>query len=349
MTTFAYKGNTSFLDSVKGRLSDAGFSYVEDVKTADVVMTFCTNMSNLEDLYFGDKGLVQVMKTGALLIDFSATCPNFAHEMNAIATLSELKIVEAPLVVHNMAKADAFSKDNLYCYASGEDDSLDIAKPILDAIFSEVRSLNSAGATQLARCGETLNRISRFISGIETNAIFRGSKRTVTFHELSGLNLGSLDEDTQALLDAAKSSSFEGTFTVEMVLSELSAVMMAADDFEVIVPQAESAFSMFELLAVIGGAELNPAALILLYDNDNDNAAEKYGLNWDRAESLYPDSDTGEALGVRFMSSDDDDDYDWDDDDDDDDDRLFDDPRFDDPYDETNFEEFGHRFDYSSN
>lgn len=54
--SYAYVGAPSFIGAVEGRLADAGFSRVSDVASADIVVTFATSGSALEDLYFGDRG-----------------------------------------------------------------------------------------------------------------------------------------------------------------------------------------------------------------------------------------------------------------------------------------------------
>ncbi len=66
-------------------------------------------------------------------------------------------------------------------------------------------------------------------------------------------------------------------------------MMMAADDYELILPQVESAFHLLELLAVIGGAAKSPTALSLVYGSDHDGDA--YGLDWSRADALYAEED----------------------------------------------------------
>ncbi len=49
---------------------------------------------------------------------------------------------------------------------------------------------------------------------------------------------------------------------------------MAADDVELILPQAEAAMHLLELLAVIGGADKAPSSLSLIYGEEADCAAQ---------------------------------------------------------------------------
>ncbi len=56
--SFAYCGNERFVKEVEPRLVEAGFARVEDPASADVVVTYCSSQTALEDLYFGDNGIV---------------------------------------------------------------------------------------------------------------------------------------------------------------------------------------------------------------------------------------------------------------------------------------------------
>ena len=77
-----------------------------------------------------------------------------------------------------------------------------------------------------------------------------------------------------------------------MLLAELSAALMAADDAEVILPGVEATMHLLELLVVIGGADMAPAALSLVYQDEA--AGARAGLDWTRAEQAYASEEAGE-------------------------------------------------------
>ena len=108
--SYAYVGAPTFIKAVQGRLADGR---ADDTASADIVVTFCTTASALEDLYFGDDGLVGSAGPGTVLVDLSATTPNFAREINAVATVNDLVMVEAPLTVRSLVAEDAFARENL--------------------------------------------------------------------------------------------------------------------------------------------------------------------------------------------------------------------------------------------
>ena len=132
---YLYSGNAGFLEGVAGRLAEAGFVRTDDVEDADAVVTFCASQTALEDAYFDERGFVQAARPGTVLVDLSASTPSFARELNAVAVVSDLVFVEAPLVVGDMMAADAFSRrENLTCFAAGEKGDVERAWPLLEVL-----------------------------------------------------------------------------------------------------------------------------------------------------------------------------------------------------------------------
>ena len=63
--TFAFAGDERVGAGVSGLLEAAGYP-ATDISNADVVFTYCTNTSALEDLYYDTEGLLRGSKEGAI-------------------------------------------------------------------------------------------------------------------------------------------------------------------------------------------------------------------------------------------------------------------------------------------
>lgn len=298
MPTYCYLGNEHFINAIEGRLKDAGYERIEDASSAEWVITFFTSMTALEEAYFGDSGLVETMKAESIAIDLSACTPNLATEICSVATVSNIAMVCAPLCVKNKLAEDVFARVNTYCYAGSEDDGVERALPMLDLLYGDVRPVADAGAAQLARNARTIQNTSEMVSAIEALSLFQACTKSVSSNvDAMELVPNATSPEAFFILEAVREKRFYGDYTVEMLLSEISAAMMTADDFEMILPQTEAAFHLYELLAIIGGADMTPAALALVYQGENtelsddeDGTAKKaneYGLDWSRVEQLY--------------------------------------------------------------
>ncbi len=295
MAAYAFRGNEAFVSAVEGRLADAGFERVENVAEAAFVVTFCTSMTALEDLYFGDDALVSTVGGQAVVVDASACTPNLAAEIAAVCAVSDVSMVAAPLVVRNKMAPDAFAHDNLACFAGSEGGGVDDAMPLLEVLYGDVQVVADAGAAQLARAASTIQNTAEMVSAIEALSLFKACSASAS----SGINVKALVPDATSpeasfIIEAVRDERFKGDYTVEMLMSELSAAIMTGDDYETILPQTEAAFHLFELLAMIGGSDMSPAALSLVYegepsDDEGEGAGSRvdaHGLDWSRVEQL---------------------------------------------------------------
>lgn len=289
--SYTYLGHPGFKPALENYLDSAGLNNVDNPSNADFIITYCTNLSQLEDIYFDDNGLVKTISKDSIAIDMSPCTPSFATEMNAMITLSEAKMVEAPLIVIDQVAEDAFKRENIMCFASGEENSINIAMPVLDAVFSDIQVVGGPGVAQLAKAASTLQRVAETMAAVEAYSLMKASRQAISSLEFGDFKLPPTSPEAYCVLEAISQERFDGSFTVEMLMGEVSAAIMAGDDFESILPQAESAFNMLEVLAIIGGANKNPAALALLFRNEDKSNLEKYGLDWSRAESGIANED----------------------------------------------------------
>lgn len=283
---FAYRGDEAMGRAIDLLAQAAGWERVGDVASALIVLTYCTSQTVLEDVYFEDGGLVQSASKGTMLVDLSPSTPGFARELSAVATVNDLAVVEAPLAVVDPARPDALSeRENLLCFVAGEEDSVNAARPLLEALAGAVREMGVAGSAQLARAARTLQTTAQIIAAVEADALCRSLRCGSAVFGALDVRPEATDELSGWILGAVAEGRFEGPYTVEMLMAELSAALMAADDADLILPQAEACQHLLELLAVIGGAGKAPAALSLVYGDEA--ACADNGLDWTRAEQAY--------------------------------------------------------------
>ena len=288
--TFVFVGDTTVGSRISQSLVEGGFSSASSLRDADVVFTYYETQQGLEDLYFDSAGLMQDTKEGVLLVDLSPTTPSFARELYAVASVNDRSTLDAPLVVRDIVDEDAFaSKDNLIMFVGGEEANFDQVKGMLHAIARHVLYLGDAGAGQEAKIMATLQRASALIGVIESYATFKNFDIAFDAEEVMDTltSAGCVSPVNIAYIDAIRNKDFTGSYSVEILMAELVAALSAADDKDHVLPQAEAGFRLLELLAMVGGAAYNPAALALLFEDEK--AAERFGLDWSRAAGAYDD------------------------------------------------------------
>ena len=282
---FAFIGHKNMGRYLEHALADAEWQLTDDVENCEVAFTYCTSSSALEDAYFSDEGLVKRLPTGALMIDLSPSTPSFARELSAIAQVNDLRPVEAPVVVVDSTVENAFVKENLASFVSGDAADVEEALPVLDVLFGSVTDMGACGCAQLARAAFTLQVTAQIIGSIEAAALYKATQSAATSVDHMEGAPGGVSAYTAEILQAVLDERFTGTYTVEMLLGEANAAMAAADDCELILPQIEASMHLIEILAVIGGSDFSPAAVSLVFEDEQTCA--DHGLDWARAEQFY--------------------------------------------------------------
>ena len=286
---YVFKGNETVGAALRRALEVSGWTETDDLEGADAAFTYFTSLSALEDAYFDGEGLIQRMKEDALLVDLSPATPGFARECAAIAEVNGLHPIEAPLIVASFEDDDPFADAaNLACFVAGEEDDVERARALLEPLAATVTPMGTSGSAQLARAAYTLQVTAQIVSAIEAEALFAATQRLVTSAgHLTGAvgAVGAAVPQAACVLARIVEERFDGAYTVEMFLAEVAAAMSAADDVDLILPQAESVVHLIELLVVVGGPERGLASLALLYREEAEGA--RRGLDWSRAERLY--------------------------------------------------------------
>ena len=302
MHTFAFVGEETVGSYVAERLASCGYSQVEEVASADIAFTCCLTTGMLEDAYFEDGGLIKAASPATVLVDLSPSTPSFARELSAVALVSDLVFVEAPLAVENPLAQGAFPFfDNLVCYVASEDDVSDEVFEVLSCLAASVVEAGEIGSAQLAKASHTIQMAAQVVGAVEAAALERSMRATAKSPESLSRDDRAVGEVALSVFAALAHDDFERGCAIEYLLSDVVAATSAADDVDLILPQLEAAMHLLELMAVIGGADLGPAALALLYREEAESAA--HGLDWTRAEGLY---DTRLAQGDDCDCADDD-------------------------------------------
>lgn len=288
--SFVFLGMPEAGKELARNLLEAGYLAAGGVDSADFVITLCARQSQLEDVYYEGNGIIANARPGACIIDCSATSPNFAKELAAMATVSELHFVEAPLVVRDFTVERAYAnRDNLMALIAGDDDCVKEAQPLLEVVAGVVHACGPSGRGQMCKCTIVMQQCAQLVSLMEADALCRAEAGADVAAAAAGLaaqeQLVSPAAHHLRAAIAHKNFGRGNSYSVEVLWGELESALAAADEANLVMPQAESILYLLELLATIGGASMGPAALQLVY-GDEKTVAE-HGLDWSRAEQVF--------------------------------------------------------------
>lgn len=292
LNTFCLVGEADVTKQLEPLLTQAGFTAVKQ-EEADVILSYCISTSQLEDLYYDTKGLLTTTKKDAYLVDLSPSTVSFARELYAMGAVNNHEVLDAPLVVRNVVAADAFgNRSNLGIVCGGEEKAYSAVRPLLSALASQVLWMGKAGTGQSTKVALTISTAASLVGLVEAYASFKSSEIEVDWEDYldAATALDLITPAQEAFLTALQEDEVKGaSFTIEHLMAELSAALTSVDDGDAILPQAESGYRLMELLAMVGGVTFSPAALRLVFADEE--TGNKYGLDWSRAEGAYDHAD----------------------------------------------------------
>ena len=266
-------------------------SRAQAVENAQVVLTSCATPVELEDLYFGENGLLELMKPGQFAIDISFSTPQLAREIHAMATVNDIIVLDAPII--NLA-----SKEETVAFVGGDPESIKLLSPLFPYLAPSIYPQSKPGDGQLAAVLSTITFAGSILSTVEALAIQRLSE----FSNKDALNILTFTSgNCAALHDYApriKSHDYSGVISVSTFIDYLDVVLDTAESLDVTLPMIETVHQLYSLLAVVGGDELNVQALALLYEDEK--TCSEFGLDWALAQGLEDDEFAGGALGMSI-------------------------------------------------
>ncbi|MFI8997134.1 2-hydroxy-3-oxopropionate reductase [Streptomyces sp. NPDC053542] len=150
-------------------------SIAEAVRGADVVITMVPASPQVEEVAYGDDGILANAKDGALLIDMSSITPQTSIDLAARAKEHGVRVLDAPV---SGGEAGAI-EGVLSIMVGGEQADFEAARPVLEAMGTTIVHCGPHGA------GQTVKAANQLIVAINIQAC----AEAVGFLEKSGVDL----------------------------------------------------------------------------------------------------------------------------------------------------------------
>ena len=173
---------------------------------------------------------------------------------------------------------------------AGEDDAR-ILLPVLESFSSKVYYFGAAGRGQAAKL---CNQVS-------LASCMMGYADALALAEQSGLDLDQVVDmmcdgmggsaAMERLAPKSVAGDFRPGFLAEHLRKDLGLALMRADDLDLTLPGAETAFNLYDTLCTVGGSRLGTQAISLLYADEQTGSAA--GLDWSRLDASEWEDEPG--------------------------------------------------------
>jgi len=211
----------------------------------DVVITMIGYPTDVEQMYFGEKGLIQHSKPEAILIDMTTSSPSLAKRIANEASLKGIHAIDAPVSGGDIGAKNA----QLSIMVGGSQRAFELALPILQLMGNNIIRQGEAGAGQHTKM---CNQIA-----IATNMI--GVCEAIVYAENSGLDPRQVLKSIQSgaagswslsnLAPRIIENNFEPGFYVKHFIKDMNIALQSAKDMGLNMPGLSLAITLYQELA----------------------------------------------------------------------------------------------------
>jgi 3-hydroxyisobutyrate dehydrogenase len=138
-------------------LLDAGAEWAESpaavASKSEMVFTILGFPHDVEDVYFGDGGLLEAAQEGSILVDMTTSEPSLAERVAAAARDKGCRALDAPV-----SGGDKGARDGtLAIMVGGDGETFEKARPLMECFGGNIALMGGAGAGQHTKaCNQTL-------------------------------------------------------------------------------------------------------------------------------------------------------------------------------------------------
>ena len=224
----------------------------------------CSNVGlpeEVEDVYFGGRGVLAAAEAGQLFIDFGTSPPEFARRLAAAAAAKGAHSVDAPVSGGDVGARNA----TLSIMAGGEPEAIARAMPVLSRLGKSIVHQGPAGSGQR----------TKIVNQILVAANTLGMCEALHFAERAGLDTQRVLEavgggaaaswSIQVLAPRVLKGDFDPGFIVEHLVKDLRIARDDAHELGELLPLVDLCLARYEALVAAGHGRKGTQGVYLLY------------------------------------------------------------------------------------
>ena len=244
---------------------DAGAVWRENVadcvRDADAVISIVGFPPDVEEVYFGDKGILANARPGTLVIDMTTTSPRLAQRIYTEAADRGLSALDAPV-----SGGDTGARaGTLAIMVGGDREAFERAVPIFEAMGKSIRYMGAAGSGQHTKMANQI-AIAGTLAGV-CEAIAYARAAGLDVDEVISTISGGAASSWQLANNGPKSAhgDFAPGFFIKHFIKDMTLADGEARARDLPMPVLEKVLAMFRALEAQGYGDEGTQALIHAY------------------------------------------------------------------------------------
>ena len=236
-------------------------SAADCVRDADAVITMVGFPPDVEEVYFGEKGILANARPGTLVIDMTTTSPRLAQRIYTEAADRGLSALDAPV-----SGGDTGARaGTLAIMVGGDREAFERAVPIFEAMGKSIRYMGAAGSGQHTKMANQI-AIAGTLAGV-CEAIAYARAAGLDVDEVISTISGGAASSWQLANNGPKSAhgDFAPGFFIKHFIKDMTLADGEARGRDVPLPVLEKVLAMFRALEAQGHGDEGTQALIRAY------------------------------------------------------------------------------------
>lgn len=236
-------------------------SAADCVRDADAVITMVGFPPDVEEVYFGEKGILANARPGTLVIDMTTTSPRLAQRIYTEAADRGLSALDAPV-----SGGDTGARaGTLAIMVGGDREAFDRAVPIFEAMGKSIRYMGVAGSGQHTKMANQI-AIAGTLAGV-CEAIAYARAAGLDVDEVISTISGGAASSWQLANNGPKSAhgDFAPGFFIKHFIKDMTLADGEARARDLPMPVLEKVLAMFRALEAQGYGDEGTQALIRAY------------------------------------------------------------------------------------
>ncbi|UJL46996.1 NAD(P)-dependent oxidoreductase [Virgibacillus sp. NKC19-16] len=236
-------------------------SVAELAQTTDVIITMVGYPSDVEEVYFGENGILENAKEGSYVVDMTTSKPALAVEIYKQAREKNISSMDAPV-----SGGDVGAKSGtLAIMAGGDQETFDSVLPLFDVVGENIILQGGAGAGQHTKLANQITIASNMIGVCEAISYARKSgldpSRVLDSITTGAAGSFSLSKLAPRMLEG----DYAPGFYVKHFIKDMTIALESAQEMGLSTPGLSLSLDLYKELAEQGENDSGTQALIKLF------------------------------------------------------------------------------------
>jgi 2-hydroxy-3-oxopropionate reductase len=234
----------------------------EAASHADIIIVMVSDTPDVEEVLFGDTGVIHGARPGSVVVDMSTISPTATRRFAAALAAEGIDMLDAPVSGGEIGAIQG----TLSIMVGGKAEVFERVKPVFEAMGKNIVHVGDHGAGQVAKaCNQivvavTIEAVAEALLFARKNGVDPAKVREALMGGFAGSRI--LEVHGKRMLD----NEYKPGFKTRLHQKDMNIVMQTAKELGLSLPGAALVMQHLNALMGIGGAELDSAAVMKIVE-----------------------------------------------------------------------------------